>query len=232
MRRAAWPGPGAGFRRCRPGHCRPHSRALPLLGLGTRGRCCGQQEAYQVYRVPIWGQTSSFSPVHKFLFATWSILSTIYTSHKIKQRMVKYGAILTRLTCTRRATQERGRSYCPKVGSCGRSGRGSSCWATGLLAKGLDPGSASGPVMVGGRGRWRWTSVKSLEVPLPLPFPFRLRRLYGCLTPGSHTTPARTHPLHGLALSQRTLRCLQRIHEYSCCCWCCCWCWPEPLVGC
>lgn len=46
---------------------------------------------------------------------------------------------------------------------------------------------------------------------------FRLRRLYGCLTPGTQSTPARTHPLQGFPLSQRTFRCLQRRQEYSCC---------------
>lgn len=142
--------------------------------------------------------TSSFNPVHRFLgVSTKSAHHEIELGHLPEARYVKQPSDT--------GERETRSAYCPNVGTCGLSGRGSSAVAIGLLSSALV--ECESKLDLGGM-------PSSREVAL------RLRRLYGCRTPGTHATPARTHPLHGVALSQRTLRCLQRIQEYSC------WCWP------
>ena len=101
------------------------------------------------------------------------------------------------------ACREKGGSYWPNVGTC-RWGRDSS----GLQVPSTDPeGAEKSPPDRSEVFTLFWSPPWAR---------FRLR-LYGCLTPGRHETPARTQLLQGLSRSQRTFRCLHKTHEYSCC---------------
>lgn len=84
------------------------------------------------------------------------MFSTLFRTHLFPSQIVDSWGTGRSLT--------EGEPYCPNVGTCCRSGRGSSTFATGLFANDLDVRSAPGPVAV-------MPADRSLEVP------FRLRRL-------------------------------------------------------